>query len=119
MREAKEVFLILTGWILMDFSAFAPKWAPAELGTANWSLKTELFQGLSLQNFLPTSENSFLFLPDLLPTIYYLLRLRQPPFILQPKRPSQCIRNALHIATETPFLFLQKCTPLRRGTRTP
>jgi hypothetical protein len=91
---------LITNWIVTAFSSFTPKWEPAKMGAALPGFQTELFQSLPLQNFSPTSENSFLFPPYLLPAIYYLLRLRQAP--------SYCNRNALHTATETPFTVQPK-----------
>jgi hypothetical protein len=95
---------MLTGWILMAFSDLAPKGELAELGTAGMRRQIGLFMGFPLQNFPPTSENSFLFLPYLprwkagLSTIYCVFA----------KRPSYCNRNALHTATETPFTVQPK-----------
>jgi hypothetical protein len=106
MRSDKTAMMIelITSWILTTFSAFAPKWELAELGTAFRGSKIELLQGFPLQNFSPTSENFFSFLPCLprwkagLSTAYCVLA----------KRPSQCNRNALHTATETPFTVQPK-----------
>jgi hypothetical protein len=109
-REAAEFFLVLTGRILMAFSAFAPKWEPAKMGTAWRGRLFRLFDSLPLDKFSPTSEIFFSFLP--LPTDYCILPTASSPsaLILQPKRPSYRHRNALHSATETPFILQPKRT---------
>ena len=73
MRSDKKAMMIelITSWIIKAFSAFAPKWEPAELGTARMGRQTGIIQSFLLQNFFPTSENFFSFLP--LPTDYCIL----------------------------------------------
>ena len=97
-REATDFILMLTSWILMAFSVLAPKWEPAKMGTAWMRRLSRLFDSLPLDKFSPTSENSFLFPPYLLSTIYCVFA----------NRPSYCNRNALHTATETPFTVQPK-----------
>jgi hypothetical protein len=112
-REAERLIEILTGWILTAFSAFAPKWELAKMGTAWMGRLFRLFDSLPLDKFSPTSEISSPFFRDIRHTSSRPSALHtatETPFILPPKHPSYCNRNALHSATETHFLFLQKCT---------
>jgi hypothetical protein len=109
-READRIIEMLTGWIITVFSFFAPQWELAKMGAAWRGRPFRLFDSLPLDKFSPTSEFFFSFLP--LPTAYCLLPTASSPsaLILQPKRPSYRHRNALHSATETPFILQPKRT---------
>ena len=64
-REANEILVILTGWIIMAFLAFAPKRAGARMGAVRMGLLFRLFNSLPLYKFSPTSELFSLFFPCL------------------------------------------------------
>ena len=66
MRDEWKIRIkLLTSWIIMAFSAIAPKWTGARMGAAFLDRQIRPIQPLPLNDFSPTSENLFLFLPDL------------------------------------------------------
>ena len=83
-REANEILVILTGWIIMAFLTFVLQWEPAKMGAACRSPEIGLLQGFPLQNFSPTSENLFLFLSYILYPFYFPPR----PRTSSPHRPA-------------------------------
>ena len=75
-REAQEVFLILTVWILMAFSAFVPKITGCRMGTGQNGDKGRFFPA----DFLPNSRFFFFF--SSLTTDYRLLPTASSPPLL-------------------------------------
>ena len=75
-REAQEVFLILTVWILMAFSAVVPKITGCRMGTVPNGDKSRFFPA----DFLPNSRFFFFFF--FLTTDYRLLPAASSPPLL-------------------------------------
>ena len=98
-----------------------PKGNPPKWGQPGGSGKSGFLSFFSCTNFLQPPKISSLFFPAypagkrgyLLPTASSpnaLHSATETPFIPLPKRPSQSNRNALHTATETPFILQPKRT---------
>jgi hypothetical protein len=71
--ELKIRIKMLTSWIVMAFSANAPKGTGARMGAAFLDRQIRPIHPLPLHKFSPTSENFFPFLPDLRLATYHLL----------------------------------------------
>jgi len=65
--EMERFFELITGWILKVFSAIAPKWKGARMGTG----QRGAFAGLFQPTFFPTSEYFSSFLTFILYTLSF------------------------------------------------